>query len=106
MIADNLEIGLDCTTRHSSAIFLTWSKFPDLENGVKPEPGLLPKTKAHLTKKCQGYKAGSTPFRKHGKKAYVRGYMHGFCHKVNMFAEGGRPSNLEFVPFIEIMEID
>jgi hypothetical protein len=28
------------TTRNCSAVFvLTWSKFPDLENGVKPEPG-------------------------------------------------------------------
>src|ERR1700744_5613313 len=26
-------------TRNCSAVFLTWSKFPDLENGVKPEPG-------------------------------------------------------------------
>jgi hypothetical protein len=114
VLTDNPEIGLDCTTRNSSAIFLTWSRFPDLENGVKPEPGwyanyvyaMLPKTKGHLTKKCHGYKVDSTPFRKHGKKAYVRGYMHGFCHKVNMFAESGRPNNLEFVPFIEIMEVD
>jgi hypothetical protein len=105
---------LDYVTRNSSAIFLTWSKFPDLENGVKPGSGwypnyvyaMLPKTKAHLTKKCQGYKADSTPFRRHGKKAYVRGYMHGFCNKVNMFAEGGRPNNLEYIPFIEIMEVD
>ncbi|KAN0083239.1 hypothetical protein V8E54_002327 [Elaphomyces granulatus] len=27
------------TTRNCSAVFLTWSKFPDLENGVKPELG-------------------------------------------------------------------
>jgi hypothetical protein len=31
--------------------------------------------------------------------------MHGFCHKVNMFAEGGRPNNLEFAPFVEIMDV-
>ncbi|KAN0087113.1 hypothetical protein V8E54_000801 [Elaphomyces granulatus] len=67
---------------------------------------MLPKTKGHLTKKCHGYKADSTPFRKHGKKAYVRGYMHGFCHKINMFAEGSRPNNVEFVLFVEIMEVD
>lgn len=67
---------------------------------------MLPKTKGHLTKKCYGYKANSTPFRKHGKKAYVRGYMHGFCHKINMFAEGSRPNNVEFVLFVEIMEVD
>jgi hypothetical protein len=30
----------------------------------------------------------------------------GFCHKVSMFAEGGRPNNLEFVLFVEIMEVD
>jgi hypothetical protein len=109
VLADNPGIGLDDTTRNCSAIFLTWSEFPDLENGVKPEPGwysnyvyaMLPKTKPHLTKKCQGYKADSTPFRKHGRKAY----MHGFCHKVNMFAGGGRPNNLEFAPFVEIMDV-
>jgi hypothetical protein len=39
VLADNPGIGLDDTTRNCSAIFLTWSKFPDLENGVKPEPG-------------------------------------------------------------------
>lgn len=113
-LAENPGIGLDNTTRNCSAIFLTWSKFPNLENGVKPETGwypnyvyaMLPRTKPHLTKKCQDYKADSTPFRKHGKKAYVRGYMHGFCHKVNMFAEAGRPNNLEFVPFVEIVEVD
>src|SRR6202007_2168310 len=47
----------------------------------------------------------STPFRKHGRKAYVRGYMHGFCNKANMFDPDACPSTLEFVPFIEIMEI-
>ena len=49
-------------TRNCSAVFLTWSKFPDLENGVKPEPGwyanyvyaMFPRMKSHLTKKCQG----------------------------------------------------
>ncbi|KAN0072518.1 hypothetical protein V8E54_009447, partial [Elaphomyces granulatus] len=111
-LAEKPGIGLDNTTRNCSAIFLTWSKFPNLENGVKPETGwypnyiyaMLPKTKPHLTKKCQDYKADSTPFRKHGRKAYIRGiYKHGFCHKVN---EGGRPNNLEFVPFVEIMEVD
>jgi hypothetical protein len=113
-LAENPGIGLDNTTRNCSAIFLTWSKFPNLENGVMPETGwypnyvyaMLPKTKPHLTKKCQDYKADSTPFRKHGRKAYIRGYMHGFCHKVNMFADGGRPNNLEFVPFVEIVEVD
>ncbi|KAN0068311.1 hypothetical protein V8E54_013507 [Elaphomyces granulatus] len=96
-LAKNPGIGLDNTTRNSSAILLTWSKFPNLENGVKPETGwypnyiyaMLPKTKPHLTKKCQDYKADSTPFRKHGRKAYIR-----------------RPNNLEFVPFMEIMEVD
>ncbi|KAN0076088.1 hypothetical protein V8E54_007358 [Elaphomyces granulatus] len=111
-LAEKPGIGLDNTTRNCSAIFLTRSKFPNLENGIKPETGwypnyiyaMLPKTKPHLIKKCQDYKADSTPFRKHGRKAYIRGYMHGFCYKVNMFAEGGRPNNLEFDPFVEIME--
>ncbi|KAN0076664.1 hypothetical protein V8E54_006806 [Elaphomyces granulatus] len=157
VLTDNPNIGLNDVTRNSSAIFMAWSKFPDLESGVMPEPGwyanyvyaMLPRTKAHLTKKCEGYKADSTPFRKHGRKAYVRGYMHGFCNKAYMFAPDSaafgiqysqyhfsistakpttsicteniekdfsipntalapdaRPSTLEFVPFIEIMEID
>jgi hypothetical protein len=114
VLTDNPNIGLNDVTRNSSAIFMAWSKFPDLESGVMPEPGwyanyvyaMLPRTKAHLTKKCEGYKADSTPFRKHGRKAYVRGYMHGFCNKANMFTPDARPSTLEFVPFIEIMEID
>jgi hypothetical protein len=114
ILTDNPDIGLNDVTRNSSAIFMTWSKFPDLESGMTPEPGwyanyvyaMLPRTKAHLKKKCEGYKVDSTPFRKHGRKAYVRGYMHGFCNKANMFDPDACPSTLEFVPFIEIMEID
>jgi hypothetical protein len=56
-----------------------------------------------LTQKCEGYKASSTQFRQHGRKAYIRGYMHGFCHKTNMFTDDGRP---DFLPFVEIMDID
>jgi hypothetical protein len=114
VLADNPSIGLDETTRNCSAVFLTWSKFPDLQNGVLPESGwypnyvyaMLPKTKKHLTQKCEGYKAASTQFRQHGRKAYIRGYMHGFCHKANMFTDNGRPSNLDFIPFVEIMDVD
>ena len=108
VLTDNPNIGLNDVTRNSSAIFMAWSKFPDLESGVYANYvyAMLPRTKAHLTKKCEGYKADSTPFRKHGRKAYVRGYMHGFCNKAYMFAPDARPSTLEFVPFIEIMEID
>jgi len=114
VLADNPNISLDETTRNCSAIFLTWSKFPDLQNGVLPEPGwypnyvyaMLPKTKKHLTQKCEAYKAASTQFRQHGRKAYIRGYMHGFCHKANMFTNDGRPSSLDFIPFVEIMNID
>jgi hypothetical protein len=32
--------------------------------------------------------------------------MHGFCHKTNMFTDDGRPSNLDFIPFVEIMDVD
>jgi hypothetical protein len=112
VLADNPNIGLDETTRNCSAIFLTWS---DLQNGVMLEPGwypnyayaMLPKTKKHLlTQKCESYKAASTQFRQHGRKAYIRGYMHGFCHKANMFTDDGRPSSLDFVPFVEIMDVD
>ena len=42
VFADDPDIGLDETTRNHSALFLTWSKFPDLENGVMPEPGWYP----------------------------------------------------------------
>jgi hypothetical protein len=111
---DNPNIGLDEMTRNCSDIFLTWSKFPDLQNGVLPEPGwypnyvyaMLPKTKKHLTQKCEAYKAASTQFRQNGRKAYIRGYMHGFCHKANMFTDDGRPSSLDFIPFVEIMDVD
>jgi hypothetical protein len=113
-LADNPSIGLNETTRNSSAVFLTWSRFPELDNGTKPETGwyanyvyaMLPRTKGHLTRKCESYKVDTTPFRKHGRKAYVRGYMHGFCHKENVFAPEARPSSLEFVPFLEITDID
>jgi hypothetical protein len=67
---------------------------------------MLPKTKKHLTQKCEGYKTTSTQFRQHGRKAYIRGYMHGFCHKSNMFTDDGRPSTLDFMPFVEIMDVD
>jgi len=101
VLADNPNIGLDETTKNCSAIFLTWSKFPNLQNGVMPESGwypnyvyaMLPKTKKHLTQKCEAYKAASTQFRQHGRKAYIRGY-------------DGRPSTLDFVPFVEIMDVD
>jgi hypothetical protein len=114
ILAENDEIGLDTVTRNSSAIFLTWSKFPELENGTKPVAGwypnyvyaMLPKTKPHLTKKCEGYDEATTPFRKHGRKAYIRGYMHGFCNKTTMFDSGACPNLLEFVPFVEIIDID
>jgi hypothetical protein len=62
---------------------------------------MLPKTKKHLTQKCEGYKTTSTQFRQHGRKAYIRGYMHGFCHKTNMFTDDGRPNT-----FVEIMDVD
>jgi hypothetical protein len=67
ILTDNPDIGLNDVTRNSSAIFMTWSKFPDLESGMTPEPGwyanyvyaMLPRTKAHLKKKCEGYKVDS-----------------------------------------------
>ena len=57
-LAENDEIGLDKVTRNSSAIFLTWSKFLELENGSMPAAGwyanyvyaMFPKCKPHLTK--------------------------------------------------------
>src|ERR1700743_3771028 len=39
ILTDNPDIGLNDVTRNSSTIFMTWSKFPDLESGVTPEPG-------------------------------------------------------------------
>jgi hypothetical protein len=34
VLTDNPNIGLNDVTRNSSAIFMAWSKFPDLESGV------------------------------------------------------------------------
>ncbi|MBC7948342.1 MAG: hypothetical protein H7Y42_10715 [Chitinophagaceae bacterium] len=67
---------------------------------------MLPKTKPQLTKKCESFQENTTPFRKHGRKAYIRGYIHGYCNKDNMFIVPGRPNILEFVPFMEIIDID
>jgi hypothetical protein len=108
VLADNPEVGLDETTRNCSAIFLTWPKFLDLESGKNPEPGwyanyvygMLPRTKPHLTKKCEDLKANTTPFRKPGRKAYARGYMHGFCSKTSMFSQDARPSSVAWTSCI------
>ena len=67
---------------------------------------MFPKCKPHLTKKCESYKDTTSPFRQHGTEATVRGYMHGFCNKTTMFRAEKRPNALEFVPFVEIIDID
>jgi hypothetical protein len=113
-LADNPAIGLDDVTRNSSAIFKTWSRFTATEAATTPKSGwyanyvyaMLPKCKAHLRRKCEEYHANTTPFRKHGKKAYVLGFFHGFCNKKNLFLSDTPYNPLEFVPFIEITDID
>ncbi|GJC89506.1 hypothetical protein ColLi_12344 [Colletotrichum liriopes] len=113
-LADNPTIGLDDITRNSSAIFRVWSKFTVTEAAHTPKTGwyanyvyaMLPKCKPHMKKKCEDYRADTTPFRKHGKKAYITGYFHGFCNKNVVFAEGCPYNPPEFVPLIEILKID
>ncbi|KAK1962047.1 hypothetical protein LY78DRAFT_684372 [Colletotrichum sublineola] len=113
-LVDNPSIGLDDVTRNSSAIFRVWSKFTVTEAAHTPKTGwyanyvyaMLPKCKPHMKKKCEDYRADTTPFRKHGKKAYITGYFHGFCKKSIVFSEGCPYNPLEFVPLIEILKID
>ncbi|GKT61137.1 hypothetical protein ColTof3_08476 [Colletotrichum tofieldiae] len=113
-LADDSSVGLDDITRNSSAIFRVWSKFTVTETAQTPKTGwyanyvyaMLPKCKPHMKKKCEDYRADTTPFRKHGKKAYITGYFHGFCNKNVVFAEGCPYNPLEFVPLIEILKID
>ncbi|KDN60017.1 hypothetical protein CSUB01_10707 [Colletotrichum sublineola] len=45
-------------------------------------------------------------FRKHGKKAYITGYFHGFCNKNVVFSDSCPYNPLELVPLIEILKID
>ncbi|KAK1521591.1 hypothetical protein CABS01_16521 [Colletotrichum abscissum] len=113
-LADNPSVGLDGVTRNSSAVFRIWSKFTVTEAAHTPKTGwyanhvyaMLPKCKPHMKKKCEDYHADTTPFRKHGKKAYVTGYLHGFCNKAVVFSESCPYNPLEFVPLIEILKID
>ena len=39
-------------------------------------------------------------------RATTCGYMHGFCNKTTMFHAEKCPNALEFVPFVEIIDID
>jgi hypothetical protein len=59
-----------------------------------------------LRQKCEGYRAETTPFRKHGKKAYIVGYFRGCCDKKALLAPGTNLNPLEFLPLIEIVKID
>ncbi|GKT52023.1 uncharacterized protein ColSpa_12204 [Colletotrichum spaethianum] len=113
-LADNPSIGLDDITRNSSAIFRVWSKFTVTEAAHTPKTGwyanyvyaMLPKCKPHMKKKYKDYRADTTPFRRHGKKAYITGYFHGFCNKNVVFSDGCPYNPLEFVPLIEVLKID
>ena len=67
---------------------------------------MLPNCKPHMKQKCSDYRAETTPFRKHGKKAYVTGYLWGFCHKGRVFSADCPYNPLEFVPLVEISKID
>ena len=78
VLTDNPNIGLNDVTRNSSAIFMAWSKFPDLESGVYANYvyAMLPRTKAHLTKKCEGYKADSTSSLSETWEESIRPWIH------------------------------
>ncbi|KAF6784886.1 hypothetical protein CSOJ01_15680 [Colletotrichum sojae] len=114
LLADNPEIGLDEITRNSSAVFKVWSRFPSTEHADTPQAGwypnyvyaLLPKCKPHLKGKCEALRANTTPYRKQGKKAYVTGYFHGFCHREAVLSEHAPYNPLVFLPVIEISKID
>ncbi|KAK1637435.1 hypothetical protein BDP81DRAFT_449457 [Colletotrichum phormii] len=67
---------------------------------------MLPKCKPHMEKKCEDYRADTTPFRKHGKKAYVTSYFYGLCNKSAIFSESCPYNPVEFVPLVEILKID
>ncbi|KAL0930008.1 uncharacterized protein CTRU02_207520 [Colletotrichum truncatum] len=95
-LADDPSVGLDEITRNSSAVFR-------YANYVY---AMLPKCKAHMKKKCEDYRVETTPFRKHGKKAYITGYFHGFCNKNTVFTSDYPYNPLEFVPLIEIIKVD
>ncbi|KAH8744659.1 hypothetical protein F5883DRAFT_588952 [Diaporthe sp. PMI_573] len=85
-LADNPGIGLHEITRNSSAVFKVWSRFAVTGAAATPKTGwyanyiyaMLPNCKPHMKQKCSDYGAETTPFRKHGKKAYVTGYLWGF----------------------------
>ncbi|KAF6783347.1 hypothetical protein CSOJ01_15908, partial [Colletotrichum sojae] len=106
--------GLDEVTANSSAVFRIWSRFPASEVASTPKDGwhanyvyaMHPKSKPHLKKKCEDYRAATTPFRKHGKKAYIVGYFYGFSDKKSVFTTDCVYNPLEFIPFIEIIKID
>ncbi|KAF6807057.1 hypothetical protein CPLU01_15838 [Colletotrichum plurivorum] len=99
--------------RNSSAVFKVWSRFA-ADKASHPGTGWYPNhvyamyasCKPHLKNKCEEYKADRTPFRQHGKKAYVTGYFRGFCNKGSLFAEPGPTNPLVFVPLIEIINAD
>ncbi|KAF6808335.1 hypothetical protein CMUS01_13916 [Colletotrichum musicola] len=106
--------GLDEVTANSSAVFRIWSRFPASEVTSTPKNGwhtnyvyaMHPKSKPHLKKKCEDYRAATTLFRKHGKKAYIVGYFYGFSDKKSVFTTDCVYNPLEFIPFIEIIKID
>ncbi|KAF6804723.1 hypothetical protein CSOJ01_10012 [Colletotrichum sojae] len=99
--------------RNSSAVFKVWSRLA-ADKASHPATGWYPNhiyamyasCKPHLKNKCEEYKADRTPFRQHGKKAYVTGYFRGFCNKGSLFAEPGPTNPLVFVPLIEIINAD
>lgn len=113
-LADNPGISLHETTRNSSAIFKVWSRFAVTGAAATPKTGwyannmyaMLPNCKPHMKQKCSDYRAETTPFRQNGKKAYVTGYLWGFCHKDRMFSADCPYIPLDFVPLVEISKID
>src|SRR5216117_308325 len=92
-LIDNDDIGLTNVIRNSSAVFKTWTKVTAVtdQGNTLPKGGwyanyiyaMLPHCKPHLRAKCEGYNADTTPFRKEDKKAFVHGYVMGFCNMDN-----------------------
>ncbi|KAF6805195.1 hypothetical protein CPLU01_16005 [Colletotrichum plurivorum] len=113
-LSDDPSIGLDEITRNSSAVFKVWSKFTPTDMASTPKSGwcgnyvyaMLPNCKRHMKQKCEGLRRETTPFRKHGKKAYIIGYFHGFCNKTKVLSSDYAYNPLEFLPLIEIVKID
>lgn len=112
-LADNPDAGLDNVTRNSSAVFQVYTKFNSTEAAAAPNLGwcsnymycFYAKHKKQWKEKCLRYSSASTPFRQHGRKAYITGNLYGFCNKKVAFRPDIPYNPFEFVPLIEITDL-